>query len=152
MVWTLIGEAEFDSATDAIEMGPVLVPLEGGISVKVSAPDPSAIPYGYSLLSYRSSYGEEMGRIQVWPRVDPCVYRLGDGMKVRDPHGVLVFEPKGFSRRWATSIHPQAVRILADLPDAGLVDSIAPPGFADPAGRELSFTSVGGAARITFPL
>jgi len=152
MVWTLIGEPEFDTATDAIEMGPFVVPLEGGLSVKVSAPDPSAIPYGYALLSYRSSYGEEMGRIQVWPRVDPCVYRLGDGMKVRDPYGVLVFEPKGFSRRWATSVHLQAVRILADLPDADLADSLTPPGFADQAGQELTFVASGGAARITFSL
>jgi hypothetical protein len=152
MVWTLVGEAVFDSATDAIEMGPVVVPLEGGITVKVSAPDPSAIPYGYSLLSYRSSYGEEMGRIQVWPRVDPCVYRLGDGMRVRDPHGVLVFEPRGFSRRWATAVHPQAVRILADLAGPGAAEAITPPGFADPSGQELTFIASGDAARITFSL
>jgi hypothetical protein len=150
MVWTLVGDAEFDTTTDAIEMGPIRIPLEGGLSVKVSAPDPSAVPYGYSLLSYRSSYGEELGRIQIWPRFDPCVYRLGEGMKVRDPHGVLVFEPKGFSRRWATTIHPQTVRILADLPDPSLADSLTPPGFADPSGQELTFIPSGGAARITF--
>jgi hypothetical protein len=151
MVWTLVGEVQFDTSTDAIELGPIVVPSEGGLSIKVSAPDPSAIPYGYSLLSFRSSYGEELGRIQVWPRVDPCVYRLGEGMKVRDPHGVLVFEPKGFSRRWASTVYPQAVRILADLPDPSLSDSLTPPGFADPAGVELSFTTAGGAARIAFP-
>jgi hypothetical protein len=151
MVWKLVGEAEFDSGTDAIEMGPVVVPMNGGISIKVSAPDPSAIPYGYSLLSFRSSYGEEMGRIQIWPRVDPCVYRLGDGMRVRDPHGVLVFEPRGFTRRWATTIHPQAVRILADLPDSGLADALTPPGFADAEGQELSFVTSNGAAGIVYP-
>ena len=151
MVWTLVGDVQFDSSADAIEMGPIVVPWEGGLSVKVSAPDPSAIPYGYSLLSYRSSYGEEMGRIQIWPRVNPCVYRLGEGMKVRDPLGVLVFEPRGFTRRWASTVHPQAVRVLADLPSPLLADSLTPPGFADPDGAELTFTTAGAAARIAFP-
>jgi hypothetical protein len=151
MVWKLVGEATYDPGTSALELGPIVVPLVGGLSVKVSTPAPAVSGYGYALLSYRSTYGEELGRVIVWPRVEPTVYRLGEGMRVRDPFGVLVIEPKRASRSWLTPAAILAIRVLADLPDSDLADSLTPPGFADPTGLELSFTPSGDAARITFP-
>jgi hypothetical protein len=132
-------------------MGPVLVPLEGGLSVKIASPDPPMGAYRYALLSYRSSYGEEMGRIVVWPRAEPTVYRLGEGMRVRDPFGVLVYEPKKLSRRWFAPGDVLSVVLLADLPDADPSGSITPPGFADTSGEDLTFTTSNGASRIVYP-
>jgi len=151
MVWKLIGETTFDPGTTALEMGPIVIPLVGGLPVKVSTPAPAVSSYGYALLSYRSSYGEELGRIIVWPRLVPSVYLLGEGMRVRDPFGMLVMEPKRAARRWLTPADVLAIRVLADLPDSDLADAVTPPGFADPSGRELSFTPAGDAARIAFP-
>ena len=151
MPWTLVGEPTITAATEAVELGPVRVSLEGGLAVKVSLPDSPEDPYGYMVISYISSYGEELGRIQLWPRESPTAYLLGAGLKVRDPFGALLLKAGNLNRRWLQAGHSYAVRVLADLPAPGLTDPHTPPGFADAAGRELSFTGAGGAARIAFP-
>jgi hypothetical protein len=151
MAWTLIGAPTFTDETGSVRLGPLRVPLEGGLLVKLSTPLPPPFPYGYMVLSYLSSYGEELGRIQVWPRLYPTVYRMGEGMRVRDPHGELLLHPGTLSRRYIQAGFPQVVVVLADLPLLVGEDVLTPPGFVDPSGVDLSFTTAGAAARLAFP-
>jgi hypothetical protein len=103
------------------------------------------------VLSYRSSYGEEMGRVQVWPRAVATVYHLGAGMKVRDLFGRLVLLPGTLNRRWIAAGQPSVVRVVADLPADEGVDALTPCGFTGPNGQDLFFTTAGDAARIAYP-
>jgi hypothetical protein len=151
MAWTLVGAPTFSAATEAVELGPVRVPLVGGLSVKLSTPIAPPVSYGYMVLSYLSSYGEELGRIQVWPRELPTSYLMGAGLRVRDPFGVLVLRPGTLNRRWLVAGFPVVVRVLADLPTEADADSLTPPGFVGPSGTDLFFTPTGGAARIALP-
>jgi len=151
MTWTLVGSVTLSSAAEPQELGPVRVALTGGLSVKLFMPVAPPVSYGYMVLSYLSSYGEELGRIQVWPREVPTVYLLGAGLRARDPFGVLLLRPGTLNRRYIDAGFPVVVRVLADLPTEADERALTPPGFAGLNGQELSFQPFGGAARIALP-
>jgi len=146
-----VGSPTFSADTKSAELGPVTVPLEGGLPLKLSIIDAPDFSYGYMVISYRSSYGEELGRIQVWPRDVPTCYLMGAGLKVRDPFGVIVLKPGTLNRRHMESGSPQVIRVVVDMPAALQSDYLTPPGFSDPGGGDLFFTPIGAAGRLTYP-
>ena len=151
MPWTLVGSPTFSAATGEAVAGPLVVPELGGLSVKVSAP--VAVPDfpGHLWLYFRSAYGEELGRLEVQPQTEPIAYHLGEGLRVRDPEGVLVLEQGDWCRRWLMAGFALTVCVLADLPTPDPSGLVVPPGFAGPSGGDLLFTPTGDAARIAFP-
>lgn len=151
MPWTLVGSPTFTATTVQAVAGTVVVPGQGGLSVKVAAPVSVPFFYGFLWLSFRSAYGAELGRVKVRPRAEPTAYRFGDGLTVRDREGVLVLEQGDWCRRWLVAGFALTVNVLADLPALGPSDVLTPPGFAGPSGADLSFTPAGGAARIAYP-
>lgn len=151
MPWTLVGSPTFSADTSEAVAGPVQVPELGGLSVKVSAPVSVPVFSGHLWLSYRSAYGEELGRLKVHPRAEPVAYHLGEGLRVRDREGVLVLEQGDWCRRWLVAGFALTVAVLADLPTPDPSGLVVPPGFAGPSGGNLLFTPTGAAARIAFP-
>lgn len=151
MAWTLVGAAPVIETTRKVVVGPVRPPLVGGLILKVSALISVPVHEGQCRISYESRFGRELGAIWVCPREVPTVYRLGDGMRVRDPSGVLVLEPRTWERRWLEAGFALSVLVLADLPEPEGSDTYTPPAIVSTDGAELPLTPDGETGRVTFP-
>lgn len=151
MAWQLIGAASVTATSRRVVVGPIEAPALGPLRLKVSAPVSVPQPHGRGLLAFESSHGRELGAVRVWPRPVPSCHLLGEGLEVRDPSGVLVFDPQGWNRRWLLAGFVLTVLVLADLPRPEWGETVPAPGLASPEGADLFLSPAGPAGRITFP-
>lgn len=150
MTWQNIGTVTISPTSDEAVVGPIEVPAFNGFEVRVrllSGPHP--FQFGYGLLSYRSSYGKELGTIRVWPKTEAEDYLLGHGMTAQDTTGVLVFEPRTWSLRWVKAGFALVVHVLADLASNLPQDRYTAPGFTDSV-TTLVLTQVGSLGQLVF--
>lgn len=150
MAWQYIGSVTVSPNTEETVVGSITVPTFGGVPVKILQTSSAPFQFGYGLLSYRSTYGRELGTIRVWPRTDFTSYMLGQGLTVVDNSGVLVFEPRTWNLRWVRAGFALSIDFLADLATDLPPDRYQSDGFATGDGLELPLSPAGSQGRITF--
>jgi hypothetical protein len=150
MAWQSIGSVTIGPNTDEAVVGSITVPTFGGVAIKVRQTSSAPFQFGYGLLSFRSTFGRELGTIRVWPRPEATVYMMGQGLTVIDNIGQLVFEPRTWNLRWVRAGFNLSIDFLADLATDLPPDRYQSDGFSDGLGSELFLTPAGGQGRITF--
>jgi len=150
MAWQYIGSVTVTPFSDELVVGSITVPTFGGFAVKVLQTTSTPFQFGYGLLSYRSTYGRELGVTRVWPRPEFTSYVLGQGLTVVDNVGLLVFEPRTWNLRWVKAGFPLSIDFLADLPTDLPPDRFQSDGFATGDGLELPLAPAGGQGQIAF--
>jgi hypothetical protein len=150
VAWQYIGSVTVSPATTEVVVGSITVPTTGGLQVKMLQTTSAPFQFGYGLLSYRSTYGKELGIIRVWPRTEFTSYWMGEGLTVVDNQGLLVFEPRTWNLRWVEAGFPLSIDFLADLPTDLPGDRYQSDGFADGLGNELFLSPSGPQGRIGF--
>lgn len=73
--------------------------------VQQSAPT-DYFKYAYGLLTWRTSFGKELGTIKVYGDPASEVYRLSNGLKPLDSSGQVYFTPRAYNRRWVSIEDP----------------------------------------------
>lgn len=150
MAWVYVGSATIGPDSGVVTVGAITVPTYGGVQLKVGNATQTPFPFGFCLLSYRSTYGLELGTIRVWPKPELVSYALGRGLTVDDNNGVIQVEPRTWNLRWVRAGFSLSFDVLADLASDLPADRVLPDGYATVSGGELSLTPAGGQGRLTF--
>jgi hypothetical protein len=102
MAWQSLGSVTVGPNDLAVQIG--TVDLAAGadtlwVRVKQQGGQ-SPWPYGFGLLSWRTTDGRELGTAKIYGHVEGETYRLGTGLSPVVRGGVLWFEPRSYNLRW----------------------------------------------------
>lgn len=150
MAWLTVGSVSISPTTDLEVVGPVEVPSTGGLRLRIQQLVATPFKWGFGLLSYQSSYGLELGTIQVYPRTVPTSYLLGAGMTVEDTSGQLIFEPRTWNLKWLQAGFSLSVVVLAWVASNLPADRFTSPGFVSSNGQTISLIQSGNLGRLSF--
>lgn len=150
MTWRLIGSVSVTPTSGELIVGPVTVPPQGGIEVRVKQTSaPRGFRFAFGLLSFVSPVGRELGVIKVWPDPIATDYRLGAGLSAQSRWGNLTFDARSFNLRWVDAGYPLGISVWADEPGTLPQDRVT-PGITDASGRLLQLLRVGQSGRVSF--
>lgn len=150
MTWREIGSVGVSPTSGEVIVGPVSVPPQGGIEVRVRQTTPSpGFRFAFGLLSFVSPLGRELGVIKVWPDPIATDYLLGAGLSAQSRTGNLTFDARSFNLAWVDAGYPLGISVWADEPGTLPADRVSPE-LADRAGRWLRLLRVGQSGRVAF--
>ena len=69
------------------------------VEVQRTSPD-QGWPWSYGILSWRTSFGNELGSIKAYTSKDGEIYRLGVSKAPRATEGTIYYEPRSFNLAW----------------------------------------------------
>ncbi len=151
MAWSLIGSVTVGPDTNRATVGPITVPVAGGVAVKLRQTSPTnPFRFAYGLLSFESANGRELGTLKVWADQVFTAYRLGEGLTALSQSGSLVFEPRSYNLRWVKAGWPWTLEFMADVGSQLPDDRFTAPGLVDRLNRLLSIKAAGSLGRIQF--
>ena len=70
-------------------------------------------PYSYGILSWRTSFGNELGSTRCYGDIRGEVFRLGLGLAPLERTGQLIFEPRSFNLAWTRNGTPWSLEFEA---------------------------------------
>ena len=70
-------------------------------------------PWSYGILSWRTSFGNELGSIKCFGDVNGEVFKLGVGLAPLERTGQLIFEPRSFNLAWTRNGTPWSLEFEA---------------------------------------
>lgn len=150
MTWREVGSISVSPTSGEMIVGPVSVPSQGGIEVRVRQTTPSpGFRFAFGLLSFVSPLGRELGVIKVWPDSIATDYLLGAGLSAQSRTGNLTFDARSFNLAWVKAGFPLGISVWADEPGTLPADRVSPQ-LADTGGRLLRLLRIGQSGRIAF--
>lgn len=102
MSWTFVGSVNVGPQDREVLVGSFsLEPDDDTIWFRVTQTSPQdAWKYSYGLLTWRTSFGQELGTEKVYGDIDSEVFRLGVGLPPLERTGNVYFTPRAYNRRW----------------------------------------------------
>ena len=101
-------------------------PDEDTIWFRVTQTSPDDVwTYAYGLLTWRTSFGQELGTQKVYGDRDSEVFKLGVGLPPLERTGSVYFTPRAYNRRWIQIDNPP-VWSLSFEAQSGFASSGAP--------------------------
>ena len=76
------------------------------VRVTQESPEPEPWSYGFALLTWQSSYGQELGTTKIYGSTVGETYRLTTGLPPLERTGSLVVRPRAYNRRWISIDDP----------------------------------------------
>ena len=156
MTWSSVGSVSVGPLDRTVQVGSFsMQPNEDTIWIRVTQTSPQDVwTYSYGLLTWKTSFGQELGTIKVYGDPDSEVFALGIGLPPLERDGVFEFTPRAYNRRWISIDNPpqwnlafeaQSGILASGGSGGGSLEAVA-SGFVNAAsGAALTLT------RVTFP-
>ena len=108
MAWSSVGSVSVGPLDREVQVGSFsMQPSDDTIWVRLTQTSPlNAWNYSYGLLTWKTSFGQELGTIKVYGDTDSEVYALGIGLPPLERDGVFEFTPRAWNRRWISLDNP----------------------------------------------
>lgn len=108
MSWASVGSVNVGPQDRQVLVGSFsMEPDQDTIWVRVTQTSPAEVwNYAYGLVTWRTSFGQELGSEKVYGDTDSEVFRLGVGLPPLERTGSLLFTPRAFNRRWIETSNP----------------------------------------------
>ena len=151
MSWTSVGTVNVGPQDREILVGSFsMQPDEDTIWFRVTQTSPADVwKYSYGLLTWRTSFGQELGTEKVYGDTDSEVFRLGIGLPPLERTGDVYFTPRSYNRRWIEIDEPpiwslsfEAVSGVTNGGGGGQAAGAVISGFVDTANNGLSLVRV----------
>ena len=154
MSWASVGSVNVGPQDREVLVGSFsMEPDQDTIWVRVTQTSPAEVwNYAYGLVTWRTSFGQELGSEKVYGDTDSEVFRLGVGLPPLERTGSLLFTPRAFNRRWIETSDPP-IWSLSFEAQSGISGVVPTPGgvgvvlnsFVDTSDNGLSLV------RVNFP-
>lgn len=121
MTWTFVGEHTFLPTDTEWRVGEFNL-LEGQDTIWAKVTqlnEPGDWPFSFGILSWRSSEGNELGSIKIYPTQFGEVFRLTCGRAPLVGSGGLWFEPRGYNLKWVSAGYPWTLKFEAEAGTGG---------------------------------
>ena len=116
MSFTDVGEFTVGPTDTIVEVGSF--DMEEGddtIWFEVQRTSPSGSwPWSYGILSWRSSFGNELGSCKAYASEDGEVYKLTVGKEPRSREGTVYYEPRAYNLAWIKKDNELTLSISAE--------------------------------------
>lgn len=108
MTWTSVGSVDVGPQDREVLVGQFsMKPDEDTIWFRITQTSPDDVwKYSYGLLTWRTSFGQELGTRKVYGDTDSEVFRLGVGLPPLERTGGVYFTPRAYNRRWISVDNP----------------------------------------------
>ena len=106
--WARVGTVSIGPTSGPTVIGDLALPA-GANTIWVRAQQlggDSPWPYGYGLLTWKTTAGRELGTVKCWGHTEGEVLRLGVGLEPGEHAGQLVFEPRAWNLAWVKAGAP----------------------------------------------
>ena len=157
MTWTSVGSVDVGPQDREVLVGQFsMQPDEDTIWFRVTQTSPADVwKYSYGLLTWKTSFGQELGTKKVYGDTDSEVFRLGVGLPPLEREGSVYFTPRAYNRRWISIDNPPIWSLTFEA-QSGTTAGVGPaPEFtstlttlADLAGKAIDFAIEAGFARL----
>ena len=158
MTWTEVGSVNVGPQDFEVLVGSFsMEPEEDTIWFRVTQTSPEDVwKYSFGLLTWRTSFGQELGTEKVYGDTDSEVFRLGVGLPPLERTGNVYFTPRAYNRRWISIDNPPTWSLSFEA-QSGFASSGGAPAFgtratlttlADVAGKSLDFLIESGLAKV----
>ena len=157
MTWASVGSVDVGPQDREVLVGQFsMQPDEDTIWFRVTQTSPADVwKYSYGLLTWRTSFGQELGTKKVYGDTDSEVFKLGVGLPPLERTGGVYFSPRAYNRRWIAIDNPP-IWSLSFEAQSGASAGVGPaPEFsstlvtlAKNTGEALDFVIADGFARL----
>lgn len=157
MTWTSVGSVDVGPQDREVLVGQFsMQPDEDTIWFRITQTSPDDVwKYSYGLLTWRTSFGQELGTKKVYGDTSGEVFRLGVGLPPLEREGAVYFTPRAYNRRWV-SIDDPPIWTLEFEAQSGTTTGVGPSPeltatlttLADLTGEALDFAIDAGLARL----
>ena len=130
MSWALVGSVDVGPLDRTVEVGSFsMQPDEDTIWLRITQTSPKDVwNYSYGLLTWKTSFGQELGTVKVYGDTDSQVFSLGVGLPPLERDGVLYFTARAYNRRWIAIDNPPIWSLEFEAQSGNSSD---PPSFPD---------------------
>lgn len=157
MTWASVGQISVGPQDRQVQVGSFsMEPDDDTIWVRITQTSPNDVwTYAYGLLTWRTSFGQELGTIKCFGDTNSEVFRLGVGLPPLERDGVFEFTPRLYNRRWIAIDNPpqwdltfeaQAGKAADGPPAFGVRSTLAT--LADALGVTVDYLIESGAASL----
>jgi hypothetical protein len=155
MVWRIINRVSIGFSDFEVPVGPVEVPAQGTLEVRVKQISPLETSiFRYGLIYVKTAAGRTLGTRKFWGHIEGEDYVLGGpGYSAGSRDGFLWIDPRGINRKvlkHPASGGPWILEISADEGVQLPQDRVQSPGFVNTADRLLALLRNGTLGRIGF--
>jgi len=108
MSWTPVGSVTVGPQDQEVLVGSfTMQPDEDTIWVRITQTSPNDVwKYSFGLLTWKTSFGQELGTEKVYGDTDSEVFRFGVGLPPLERTGEFLFIPRAYNRRWISIDDP----------------------------------------------
>ena len=126
MTWNFVGEHTFTPDGAEVNIGEFnLSEGQDTIWARVTQlNEPGDWPFSFGILSWRSSEGNELGSIKIFPTQFGEVFRLTCGRAPLVGAGSIWFEPRGYNLQWIKAGYPWTLKFEASAGRGALENQI----------------------------
>ena len=126
MTWNFVGEHTFTPSSAEVNIGEFnLSEGQDTIWARVTQlNEPGDWPFSFGILSWRSSEGNELGSIKIFPTQFGEVFRLTCGRAPLVGAGSIWFEPRGYNLQWIKAGYPWTLKFEASAGRGSLENQI----------------------------
>ena len=134
MSWVSLGEITVGPTDLAVNVGSFS--LEEGddtlwVEIQRTGPD-GPWPWSYGVLTWQTSFGNELGSIKAYTAATGEIYRLGVGRAPRSRTGSIIYEPRSFNLAWVKKGNPLTLAFSAASGSTAAVPASGESGVAFP--------------------
>ena len=108
MTWTSVGSVNVGPQDREVLVGPfTMQPDDDTIWFRITQTSPNQKwNYSYGLVTWKTSFGQELGTRKVYGATDSEVFALGAGLAPLERTGSVFFAPRAYNRAWINASEP----------------------------------------------
>ena len=108
MSWTNVGSVNVGPQDQEVLVGSfTMQPDDDTLWFRITQTSPNEVwRYAFGLLTWRTSFGQELGTEKVYGDTDSEVFRLGVGLPPLERTGDVLFTPRSYNRAWISISDP----------------------------------------------
>ena len=108
MSWTSVGSVTVGPQDREVLVGSfTMQPDDDTIWFRITQTSPNQKwNYSYGLLTWKTSFGQELGTQKVYGDTDSEVFALGVGLAPLERTGSVLFAPRSYNRAWINASEP----------------------------------------------
>ncbi len=108
MSWTNVGSVNVGPQDQEVLVGSfTMQPDDDTLWFRITQTSPNEVwKYAFGLLTWRTSFGQELGTEKVYGDTDSEVFRLGGGLPPLERSGAVLFTPRSYNRAWISISDP----------------------------------------------
>ena len=158
MSWTEVGSVNVGPQDREVLVGSFsMEPEEDTIWFRVTQTSPDDCwNYAFGLLTWRTSFGQELGTEKVYGDTRGEVFQLGVGLPPLERTGSVYFTPRAYNRRWISIAEPPTWSLSFEAQSGSASSGGAPAfgtkatltTFAEAVGTTVDFLIESGLARL----